>query len=86
MNLEFHSNVREGVMSNNTSKTPGTSAQHRAFMESTGKRVRVQFAGKIIADSKKVLIMYETGHVPVYYFPMDDVRMELTEPTGHTTH
>ena len=55
-------------------------------MEATGKRVRVQFAGEIIADSKKVLIMYETGHVPVYYFPMDDVRMELTEPTGHKTH
>ena len=73
-------------MSNNTMKTPSVGTEQRARMESTDKRIRVQFAGKIIADSKKVLIMHETGHVPVYYFPMTDVRMEHAEPTDHKTH
>ena len=59
--------------------------EHRAVMEPTPKRVRVVFNGETIADSRRVLIMHETKHVPVYYFPMDDVRMDLMEATGHTT-
>ena len=60
--------------------------KHIASLEPTTKRVRVVFGGEIIADSKQVQIMYETGHVPVYYFPMTDVRMDLMEPTNHKTH
>ena len=60
--------------------------KHIATLELTSKRVRVVFAGEIIADSKQVQIMYETGHVPVYYFPMTDVRMDLMEPTDHKTY
>lgn len=57
-----------------------------AILEPTIKRVRVIFGGQVIADSKKVQIMHETGHVPVYYFPMTDVRMDLTVATDHKTH
>ena len=42
--------------------------------------------GEAIADSKNVLIMHETNHLPVYYFPMTDVRMDLMEPTDHSSH
>ncbi len=59
--------------------------EHRAVMEPTPKRVRVVFNGETIADSRRVLIMHETKHVPVYYFPMDDVRMDIMEATDHTT-
>ena len=59
--------------------------EHRAVMEPTPKRVRVVFNGETIADSRRVLIMHETKHVPVYYFPMDDVRMDITEATDHAT-
>ena len=59
--------------------------EHRAVMEPTPKRVRVVFNGETIADSRRVLIMHETNHVPVYYFPMDDVRMDVMEATGHAT-
>jgi len=65
----------------NTSQSP-----HTAVMNPTSKRIRAVFAGQVIADSKSVLIMHETGHVPVYYFPWHDVRMELTEHTNHRTH
>ena len=59
--------------------------EHRAVMEPTPKRVRVVFNGETIADSRRVLIMHETKHVPVYYFPMDDVRMDIMEATDHAT-
>lgn len=59
---------------------------HVAFMEPTAKRVRVTFGGETIADSASVLVMQETKHQPVYYFPMSDVRMDLMEPTDHSTY
>jgi uncharacterized protein (DUF427 family) len=39
-----------------------------------------------IVDSKRVKLLFETGHLPVYYFPVDDVRMDLLEPTDRSTH
>ena len=59
---------------------------HLAFMELIPRRVRVLFAGEVIADSTSVEIMHETKRIPAYYFPMEDVRMELMEPTDHKTH
>ena len=61
-------------------------SQSEATLEPTTKRIRVLFAGEVIADSTQVQIMYDTSHVPVYYFPMTDVRMDLMEPTHHKTH
>ncbi|OPH57909.1 hypothetical protein BC351_04705 [Paenibacillus ferrarius] len=46
--------------------------------------IRVQFAGVTVADSKKVLIVTETGKLPVYYFPKEDVRTDLLTPSVHT--
>ena len=63
-----------------------TVEEHVAFMEPTPKRIRVTFGGETIADSSQVLIMYETRHQPVYYFPMVDLRMDLMEATEHLTH
>lgn len=49
------------------------------------KRVRVQFGGETVADSTRVMLMRETAHVPVYYFPPDDVDGTLLAPTRHAT-
>jgi uncharacterized protein (DUF427 family) len=43
------------------------------------------FGGETIVDSKRVKLLHETGHLPVYYFPMEDVRMDLLEESDHTT-
>ena len=59
--------------------------EHVSFLEPTPKRIRVTFSGETIADSKGTVIMYETRHQPVYYFPMADVRMDLLEETDKST-
>lgn len=54
--------------------------------ERSPKRVRVQFNGETIADSTRVELLFETRHIPVYYFPRADVRMDLLRRTEHSTH
>lgn len=60
--------------------------EHVAFLETTPKRIRATFAGETIVDSRNAVIMYETRHQPVYYFPLTDVRMDLLHDTAHGTH
>jgi uncharacterized protein (DUF427 family) len=59
---------------------------HRIRFEDSPKRVRVVLGGVAVADSKRVKLLFETGHLPVYYFPIDDVRMDLLECTDKSTH
>lgn len=49
------------------------------------RRVRAVFASEVVADSDGVLLLLEQGHLPVYYFPSEDVRMDLMTPTATTT-
>ena len=49
------------------------------------KRVRVFLGGEAIADSTGAMLMRETGHVPVYYFPRGDVRMDRLIATDNET-
>ena len=51
-----------------------------------GKRVRVEFNGEVVAESDDALILRETRLVPGYYFPREDVRLDLLAPTDHHTH
>src|SRR5437016_14351091 len=53
--------------------------------EDSRRRVRVVFADVTIADSKRVMLLHEFGRLPVFYFPMEDVRMDLMEETDHHT-
>jgi len=54
--------------------------------EDSHRRVRVVFAGVTIADSKHVMLLHEFGRLPVFYFPLADVRMDLLEESEHRTH
>ena len=47
--------------------------------------MRVEFNGETIADSTAAHLLFETRHLPVYYFPRADVRMDLMTPTEHHT-
>ena len=48
--------------------------------------VRVMLNGQVIADSKRMRLLYEPGYLPVYYFPKQDVRMEYLIQTEHHEH
>jgi len=52
-------------------------------MKPATRRLRVLFNDETIADSTNALVMCETHHPPVYYFPLRDVRMDLLEPTDY---
>jgi class 3 adenylate cyclase/uncharacterized protein (DUF427 family) len=54
--------------------------------ERNPRRARVEFSGAAVADSSRVLVLHETRHSPVFYFPRADVRLELFEKTAQTTH
>src|SRR5215218_5387452 len=64
----------------------GVLQPHTLYFEDSPRRVRVMFNGETIADSKRVKLLHETGHLPVYYFPKKDVRMDLLKESDHTTH
>jgi len=66
--------------------TSETLSTRRVRTEPNRRRVRVFFGGEAIADSSRSLYLFETGHLPVYYFPREDVRFDLLEPTSHGTH
>jgi uncharacterized protein (DUF427 family) len=43
--------------------------------------VRVYFADTAIADSESVVVLFNGGRIPVYFFPRNDVRLDLIEPS-----
>jgi uncharacterized protein (DUF427 family) len=62
-----------------------TNPDYKILFERSPRRVRVVFAGETIADSSNAHLLFETRHLPVYYFPRADVRMDLLAPTDHHT-
>lgn len=59
---------------------------HRVAIERSPKRVRVMVGGETIADSLATMLLLETDHSPVYYFPLSDVRTALLRATDHHSH
>src|SRR5438132_12648840 len=58
---------------------------YKITFEQSPRRVRVRFNGDTIADSTDAHLLFETRHLPVYYFPRGDVRLDLLAPTDHHT-
>jgi uncharacterized protein (DUF427 family) len=59
---------------------------YRITFEPSPRRVRVRFNGEWIADSTRAHLLFETRHLPIYYFPRADVRMDLLRATEHHTY
>ena len=55
-------------------------------MEPSARWVRAIFNGVTIADSKQTKLLVERGYRPVYYFPKEDVRTDLLQPTSQQTN
>ncbi|MFW5696282.1 MAG: DUF427 domain-containing protein [Phototrophicaceae bacterium] len=47
--------------------------------------LKVVFNGEVIAETTRGLRVLERGLAPTYYFPREDVRMDLLTRTDHTT-
>jgi uncharacterized protein (DUF427 family) len=60
--------------------------EHRVDLYPESRRVRVTYAGTVIADTSAALRVEETGHGPVHYIPAKDVRTDLLHKTGHHTY
>lgn len=54
----------------------------RVRVEDGKKWIRVSFGGLVVADSRRVRMVWEVPYYPRYYFPLSDVRTELLVPTG----
>jgi uncharacterized protein (DUF427 family) len=58
-------------------------AADEILFEPTPRRVRVMFGGLTLADSRNVMLMLERRRIPVYYFPVEDVRTDLLITSSH---
>ena len=52
----------------------------------TFQRVEIVVDGIAIASSSRALLLQEDFHLPVFYLPQADVRMDLMQKTSHTTY
>ena len=56
------------------------------YFEASPRRIRARLGGETVVDSRNAKLLHEHGHLPIYYFPEDDVRTDLLVPTDrHTT-
>ncbi|MFQ5415628.1 MAG: DUF427 domain-containing protein [Myxococcota bacterium] len=58
---------------------------YRVDLEPNDRKVTVTLDGRSIAESRRTLIVRETKHAPVVYFPREDVRADRLEATDHHT-
>ena len=65
-------------------KLPGP--DHPITIKPSADHVRVTFNGKVIADTKRALVLQEAAYKPVLYIPREDAQMALTERTTNSTH
>jgi uncharacterized protein (DUF427 family) len=59
---------------------------YRITFERSPRRVRIKFNGEWVADSTEAHLLFETRHLPIYYFPRADVRIGLLRASEHDTH
>ncbi|MDQ0793863.1 DUF427 domain-containing protein [Streptomyces sp. B1I3] len=62
--------------------TPG----HRITVEPAAVHVRAVHDGQVLAESRRPLLLRETGCPDRYYLPPEDVRTELLTPSDTRTH
>lgn len=59
---------------------------HDITIEQGTEHVRVVKDGQVLAESRRPLVLRETGCPPRYYLPPEDVRTDLLTPSDTRTH
>ncbi|MGQ0824662.1 MAG: DUF427 domain-containing protein [Actinomycetota bacterium] len=54
----------------------------RVRIEASAKRIRAFLGGVAVVDTTRPVLVWEGASYPAYYFPADDVRMELLQSTA----
>ena len=62
-----------------------THPDYEVALQPNPAHVRVSCGGVTIADSRGTLLVRETRHDPVVYFPFEDVDFEQLQRTDHET-
>ena len=68
----------------NAMKLPGP--DHPITITENAGRVRVTFAGRVVAETTRALTLKEATYPAVHYIPRADADMSLLARTGHRTH
>jgi uncharacterized protein (DUF427 family) len=92
--LGRHTEVRQQPTARSIEEEPTVSATGTKTVEKRGrvrvehgaKRVRAYLGGELVADTIRPLLVWEGPHWPVYYFPSEDVRLELLTADGGVAH
>jgi uncharacterized protein (DUF427 family) len=58
---------------------------HKITITPAGRRVEVSVGGQQLASSDRAVLLQETGSPERYYFPREDVRTDLLQPTASQT-
>jgi uncharacterized protein (DUF427 family) len=59
---------------------------HKVYFEDHPRRMRAVVGGEKLIDTVRAKLLYESGIPPVLYVPLEDVRADLIERTGHSSH
>lgn len=63
-----------------------SASEEPIHLRAAPRRMQASYMGHVIADSDNVIILEETGHQPVAYFPRGDVDMAYLVRTDHRSH
>lgn len=58
----------------------------RVDILASSRHVRIEVDGVTVADSRRPVILFETGLPPRHYLPLPDVRTDLLRPSDTVTH
>ena len=61
-------------------------AAHPITVEPNSMHVRILLRGKVVADTRRALLLREAGLAPVQYIPREDADMSLLERTEQRTY
>ena len=65
-------------------KLPGP--DHPITITPNPKRLRVTFAGQVVAETSRALTLQEASYPAVQYIPREDANMALLSRTARSTH
>ena len=59
---------------------------HRIFFADYPRRLRAVAGNRVVLDTTRAKLLFETGIPPVPYVPLEDFDQSLLERTDHSTH